>query len=80
MIPCGNRHIRAFDVRGGCELVGGQAVTEVNPGVSDGLQCDNEGYIWTSADDGFNCYAQDCVLLSKILSPEIVANVTFGRR
>ena len=53
-------------------------MTKVSPGVSDGLRCDSEGYIWTSAGDGVHYYTPDGVLHGKILTPEMVTNVTFG--
>ena len=78
--PNGNRHIRQFTVSDGPRLSGGEVFAVVEPGVSDGLRCDSEGYVWTSAGDGVHCYAPDGRLLGKILVPEMVANVTFGGR
>jgi gluconolactonase len=46
--------------------------------VPDGFRFDIEGNLWTSAADGVHCFAPDGTLLGKILTPERVANLTFG--
>jgi gluconolactonase len=51
---------------------------KVSPGVPDGLRCDIEGNVWTSAQDGVHCYAADGTLLGRIKIPTMVSNLTFG--
>ncbi len=53
-------------------------MVEVAPGVPDGIRCDIEGNIWSSAQDGVHCYTPEGTLLGKIRVPEMVANLTFG--
>jgi len=72
------RHIRVFDVVDGRALSSGRVFCTVDPGVPDGFRFDIEGNLWTSAADGVHCFAPDGTLLGKILTPERVANLTFG--
>ena len=74
----GPHHIRAFSVKGGDTLTGGEVFADVNPGVADGFRLDTGGNVWTSAGDGIHCYAPDGTLLGKILIPEKVSNCVFG--
>jgi gluconolactonase len=71
-------HIRVFDVQAGNTLSGGDVFVEVNPGLPDGFRCDEHGNVWTSAGDGVHCYTPSGVLLGKIITGEVTANVTFG--
>lgn len=72
------RHIRVFDVASNGELRNGRVFVEMQSGVPDGMRVDEQGNVWTSAEDGVHCYAPDGALLGKILIPEVVANLTFG--
>ncbi len=75
----GPRHIRRFAVAAdGRSLSGGEVFAESNAGMFDGFRVDREGRLWTSCDDGVECYHPDGTLIGKILIPECVANVTFG--
>ena len=74
----GPHHIRAFDVKSGRELTNGRLFAEINPGLPDGFRLDTEGNIWTSSQDGVQCYSPSGILLGKILTPERVSNLTFG--
>jgi gluconolactonase len=75
------QHIRAFDVSDdGTRLSGGEIFHKIEPGASDGLRCDEDGNIWSSAGDGVHCIDPSGALLGKILVPSLVANVTFGGR
>ncbi|MEQ8966625.1 MAG: SMP-30/gluconolactonase/LRE family protein [Azospirillaceae bacterium] len=76
--PDGPHHIRVFTVEDGRRLSGGRVFAEIDPGVPDGLRCDTDGNVWTSAADGVHCYTPDGVLLGRIKVPEVVANLTFG--
>jgi len=72
------RHIRVFDVTGD-RLQGGAAFAHIDKGVPDGIRCDADGNLWSSAGDGVHCFApQDGTLLGKVLCPEPVANLCFG--
>lgn len=72
------RHIRAFDVVDGRTLANGSVFCTVDPGLPDGFRFDIDGNLWTSAGDGVHCFAPDGTLIGKILTPERVANLTFG--
>lgn len=72
------RHIRVFDVTPEGTLEGGSVLTEVTPGIPDGLRVDVDGRLWVGAGDGVHCYAPDGTLLGKIRLPEAAANLTFG--
>lgn len=53
-------------------------------GFSDGIRCDVDGNIWSSAGwvgdgyDGVHCFAPDGTRIGQILLPEICSNVCFG--
>jgi gluconolactonase len=75
----GPRHIRRFAVAAdGRNVSGGEVFAEANVGLFDGFRVDREGRLWTSCDEGVECYDPDGTLIGKILIPECVANVTFG--
>ncbi|MFA5607803.1 MAG: SMP-30/gluconolactonase/LRE family protein [Leucobacter sp.] len=76
--PDGPRHVRAFHVTPDGSLQGGDVVTEVSPGIPDGLRIDTEGRLWVGAGDGVHCYLPDGTLIGKIRVGEAVANLTFG--
>jgi gluconolactonase len=76
-------HIRVFDV----DIdTGGLSNGKILAGgfISDGMRCDVDGNVWCSVgyldpkENGVRCYAPDGELLSKILLPESVTNLTFG--
>jgi gluconolactonase len=75
--PTGRRHIRAFRVEGG-RLAGGEVFAEFETGVPDGIRCDTDGRVWSSAKDGVHVFHPDGTRLGKILVPEVVANLCFG--
>jgi gluconolactonase len=75
------QHIRVFDVVGdGKRLEGGRIFHVIRPGAADGMRCDEDGNLWSSAADGVHCIAPSGTLLGKILVPSVVANLTFGGR
>ncbi len=76
--PDGNHHIRVFDVVDGKTLANGRVFAVIEPGASDGFRFDENAYLYTSAGDGIHVFAEDGVLLGKILVPEVIANCTFG--
>jgi gluconolactonase len=79
----GPRHIRVFDVDGE-KLRNGKLFVDMSPGMADGIRCDTEGNVWSSAGwagaghDGVHCFAPNGDLLGKIHLPEICANLCFG--
>jgi len=70
-------HMRVFTVAGK-KLKGGKVFADCTAGLFDGFRLDDQGNIWTSADDGVHCYAPDGTLIGKVKVPEVVANVCFG--
>ena len=75
------RHIRVFNVAdNGAKLTRSRVFHTVSPGFSDGFRLDQDGNLWTSAEDGVHCIAPDGTLLGKIKIPFTVSNLTFGGR
>ena len=75
------RHIRVFDLSDdGSRLSRGRVFHKITPGYADGLRCDTDGNLWSSAGDGVHCLAASGELLGKIRVPGTVANLTFGDR
>lgn len=72
------QEVTVFDVLDGERLTNPRVFAKISPGISDGLRCDSEGNIWTSAQDGVHLYDPEGILLGKIRVPEIVSNLTFG--
>jgi gluconolactonase len=77
--PDAPRHIRVFDVRDG-RLHGGRVFHAVSPGYADGVRCDGDGRVWSSAGDGVHCLDPSGALLGKVLTGGTVSNLTFGGR
>ena len=73
------QHIRVFTVDG-ARLSGGRVFHTVSPGFADGMRCDEDGRVWTSAGDGVHCLDPSGALLGKILTGATVANLAFGGR
>lgn len=73
------QHIRVFEVLGE-SLRGGEVFHKVEPGFADGICCDENGNIWSSAGDGVHCISHTGKLLGKILTGGTVSNLTFGGR
>ncbi len=72
------RHIRVFDVRDDNSVGNGRVFCETDTGLPDGFRLDDRGNVWTSAGDGVHCFSPSGVLLGKLLTPDVVANVEFG--
>ena len=76
-------HIRVFDFDGATPVNGGVFV-DMSPGFADGIRCDRDGNVWSSAGgggagyDGVHCYSPAGELLGQIHLPETVANFCFG--
>jgi gluconolactonase len=71
-------HIRTFDVHPNGSLANDRVFARITPGVPDGIRCDADGRVWSSAGDGVQVYAPDGRLLGRILVPEPPANLCFG--
>lgn len=69
--------IRVFDVTAD-GVRAGRDFAHVDAGLPDGIRCDAQGNIWSSAADGVQVFAPDGTLLGKILVPEVVSNLCFG--
>lgn len=72
------RHLRVFDVQPDGTLRGGAVFGQIDTGVPDGIRCDAEGRIYSSAGDGIHIFTPDGKLIGKILVPETPANLCFG--
>jgi gluconolactonase len=59
-------------------LQGGEPLCVIDKGAPDGIRCDEQGNIWSSAGDGVHVFAPDGKLLGKIPVPETPANLCFG--
>jgi gluconolactonase len=73
------QYIRVYDMLDG-RPVNGRLFHTVSPGCADGIRCDSDGNLWSSAADGVHCIAPDGHLMGKIMVPELVSNLCFGGR
>lgn len=71
------RIVRVFDVQGD-RLSGGRIFCTIDNGLPDGIRCDVNGNLWSSAADGVHVFAPEGDLLGKIRVPQVVANLAFG--
>ncbi|MGV3771418.1 MAG: SMP-30/gluconolactonase/LRE family protein [Verrucomicrobiales bacterium] len=71
-------HIRVFNVQPDNTLDSGNIFAVIDKGGPDGIRCDAEGRVWSSAGDGVHVFGTDGALLGKILCPESPANLCFG--
>src|SRR5207245_966872 len=69
--------IKVFDVTATNTVTGGSLFCTVGNGTADGIKCDVDGRIWSSADDGVEVFAPDGHLIGKILLTR-TANLCFG--
>jgi gluconolactonase len=86
------RHIRVFDVVSSAlgldptmgkpavpwKLTNGRVFCRIDKGAPDGIRCDEQGNIWSSAGDGVHVFSPDGKLIGKIPVPETPANLCFG--
>jgi gluconolactonase len=76
-----SQHIRVFDIGdSGSKAHNGRVFHTVSPGNADGIRCDEDGHVWSSAGDGVHCIDPSGALLGKIKVPFTVSNLTFGGR
>ena len=71
-------HVRVFDVTVDNTLTNGRVFCVIDPGAPDGMRCDREGNLWSSAGDGIHVYNPRGERLGKILVPQTPANLCFG--
>jgi gluconolactonase len=75
------RAIRVFQVEADGRMLADRGIFhKIEPGMADGIRCDEHGNVWSSAGDGVHCIAPDGKLLGKILVPATVSNIAFGGR
>jgi len=72
------RHIRVFDVLADGSLSNSRVFCAIAQGVPDGIRCDVDGRVWSSAGDGVKIFNADGKLLGTIPVPESPANLCFG--
>ena len=75
--------IRVFDVAADGSLSNGRIFatgirSSLEPGVPDGMKCDQRGNVWVTAPGGIWVYAPNGDLLGKVRVPELVANLAWG--
>ncbi len=69
--------IFVFDVTG--ETVGDRKLfAKLDNGAPDGIRCDADGRVWSSAGDGVHVFSPEGKLLGKVITPEAPANLCFG--
>jgi gluconolactonase len=74
----GHHHIVAFDVVAGQDLAHPRVFAVVEPGLSDGLRVDVNGFVYTSSEDSVQIYHPDGTRIGRIPVPEKVGNLCFG--
>ena len=75
------QHLRVFQVSDhGARLSHARVFHKVEPGFTDGVRCDEEGNLWSSAGDGVHCISPAGELLGRIEVPFAVSNLCFGGR
>ncbi len=72
------KHIRVFTVKADGTLSDGKVFATLDKGAPDGIRCDVQGNVWSSAGDGVRVYAPDGTWLGTVLTPEGAANLCFG--
>ena len=88
--PEAEREIKVWDVENGRSLRNGRRFASMKldgfdqAGLADGIRCDTDGNIWSSAGwvgdgyDGVHVFAPDGDRIGQIRLPEICSNVCFG--
>jgi gluconolactonase len=69
--------IYAYSVTASNTLTGGAVFANINNGVPDGIKCDEDGRVWSSAGNGVHIYASDGHLIGRILFHR-TANLCWG--
>ncbi|MDQ6631296.1 MAG: SMP-30/gluconolactonase/LRE family protein, partial [Verrucomicrobiota bacterium] len=71
-------HLRVFEIQKDNSLAPGKVFCVIDKGGPDGIRCDNNGRIWSSAGDGVHIFSPEGRLIGKIFLPETPANLCFG--
>jgi len=71
-------HVRVFDVQPDNTLQGGSVFCVIDKGVPDGMRCDTNGRLWSTAGDGIQIFSTEGKLIGRILTPETAANCCWG--
>ena len=71
-------HIRVYDISASNTLSGGSVFVTISNGVPDGIRCDVEGRLYSSAANGVHIFLPDGRLIGRLLVPNTVANLCFG--
>ena len=71
-------HVRVFDVKPDGSLANDKVFCVIDNGGPDGMRCDRDGRLWSSAGDGIHIFATSGNLIGKILVPEKPSNLCFG--
>ena len=72
------KHIRVFDVNADGGISNGRVFCSIDKGSPDGIRCDADGRVWSSAGDGVRVFDRSGKLLGTIPVPEAPANLCFG--
>lgn len=70
--------IRVYDVRRNGTLANSRVFCVIDKGLPDGIRCDADGHVFSSAGDGVQIFNPNGELIGKILVPESPANLAFG--
>ncbi len=76
--------ILVYDVVDSDRLINGRVFCDMGKSLADGIRCDMDGNIWSSAgwgepdDDGVHVFDPGGQLIGKIHLPEMVSNLCFG--
>ena len=74
----GPHHVRRFRVKDDNTLEGGEVFVTISPGGPDGIRCDRDGRLYSTAGDGVQVFSVEGKLIGRIRTPEPAANCTFG--
>lgn len=72
--------IRVYDVQKNGTLTNSRLFCVIDHGLPDGIRCDAEGRVFSSAGDGVQIFSPSGELIGKIFVPESPANLAFGGR
>ena len=72
------KHIRVFDVEPDGAISNSRVFCTIDKGAPDGIRCDVDGRVWSSAGDGVRVFDPSGKLLGIIPVPESPANLCFG--
>ncbi|OYO03823.1 SMP-30/gluconolactonase/LRE family protein [Enemella evansiae] len=70
--------IHVYDVIEGRHAKNGRILTEVSPGLPDGIRVDVDGNIWSSSESGVQVFTPDGERVLDLPVPEKVGNLCFG--